>query len=205
MRSSPEMGQPHRSWTPQRPASSTSAVQSRSAHTPPRPVREIGGYRDAFAVETNTAEKYMNPPPPVADRKPSRSRGSSGITPSPQALSSGRLQWASATVEMRPSTAARRNRSRQTDRAAANHEYIGSRKRRRRCHCPLRSLSRMAIKAVIFDLGRVIVPFDFTRGYLRLAPLCGLPAAENPRTHCPNRSRRAIPNRVGIKPRDFDA
>jgi putative hydrolase of the HAD superfamily len=36
----------------------------------------------------------------------------------------------------------------------------------------------MAIQAVIFDLGRVIVPFDFHRGYERLAPLCGIPAAE---------------------------
>jgi FMN phosphatase YigB (HAD superfamily) len=36
------------------------------------------------------------------------------------------------------------------------------------------------IKAVIFDLGRVIVPFDFNRGYIRLEPLCGIPAAEIP-------------------------
>ena len=36
------------------------------------------------------------------------------------------------------------------------------------------------IKAVIFDLGRVIVPFDFKRGYARLAPLCGLEAADIP-------------------------
>ena len=36
----------------------------------------------------------------------------------------------------------------------------------------------MTIKAVIFDLGRVIIPFDFNRGYTRLAPLCGIPAAE---------------------------
>jgi putative hydrolase of the HAD superfamily len=60
----------------------------------------------------------------------------------------------------------------------------------------------MAIRAVIFDLGRVIVPFDFNRGYLRLEPLCGIPAAE-------------IPGRIGptglvqrfesgtIEPRDF--
>jgi HAD superfamily hydrolase (TIGR01509 family) len=33
-------------------------------------------------------------------------------------------------------------------------------------------------KAIIFDLGRVIVPFDFRRGYARLEPLCGMPAAE---------------------------
>jgi glucose-1-phosphatase len=36
------------------------------------------------------------------------------------------------------------------------------------------------IKAVIFDLGRVIVPFDFKRGYARLAPLCGLEPADIP-------------------------
>jgi len=39
----------------------------------------------------------------------------------------------------------------------------------------------MAIKTVIFDLGRVIVPFDFRRGYERIAPLCGLPAEEIPK------------------------
>jgi putative hydrolase of the HAD superfamily len=37
-----------------------------------------------------------------------------------------------------------------------------------------------SIKTVIFDLGRVIVPFDFRRGYARLAPLCGIPAADIP-------------------------
>jgi putative hydrolase of the HAD superfamily len=34
------------------------------------------------------------------------------------------------------------------------------------------------IKTVIFDLGRVIVPFDFMRTYRRLEPLCGIPAEE---------------------------
>jgi glucose-1-phosphatase len=34
------------------------------------------------------------------------------------------------------------------------------------------------IKAIIFDLGKVIVPFDFQRGYSRLEPLCDVPAAE---------------------------
>lgn len=34
------------------------------------------------------------------------------------------------------------------------------------------------IKTVIFDLGRVIVPFDFQRGYTRLEPLCGLKTGE---------------------------
>jgi glucose-1-phosphatase len=36
------------------------------------------------------------------------------------------------------------------------------------------------IKAIIFDLGRVIVPFDFRRGYSRLEKLCGIPAADIP-------------------------
>ena len=37
------------------------------------------------------------------------------------------------------------------------------------------------IKAIIFDLGRVIVPFDFRRGYAALEPLCGIPASEIPK------------------------
>ena len=36
------------------------------------------------------------------------------------------------------------------------------------------------IKTVIFDLGGVIVPFDFKRGYARIEALCGYPAAEIP-------------------------
>jgi glucose-1-phosphatase len=36
------------------------------------------------------------------------------------------------------------------------------------------------IKTVIFDLGRVIVPFDFHRGYARIEALCGIPAASIP-------------------------
>jgi putative hydrolase of the HAD superfamily len=36
------------------------------------------------------------------------------------------------------------------------------------------------IKAVIFDLGRVIVPFDFARGYSRIAALTGLDQAQIP-------------------------
>jgi len=58
------------------------------------------------------------------------------------------------------------------------------------------------IKAVIFDLGRVIVPFDFRRGYASLEPLCGIPAADIP-------SRIAatglVPQfeRGEIQPRDF--
>jgi putative hydrolase of the HAD superfamily len=34
------------------------------------------------------------------------------------------------------------------------------------------------IKAILFDLGNVIVPFDFKRAYSRLGPLCGCPVTE---------------------------
>lgn len=34
------------------------------------------------------------------------------------------------------------------------------------------------IKTVIFDLGKVIIPFDFTRGYSAMEKYCGYPAAE---------------------------
>jgi putative hydrolase of the HAD superfamily len=37
------------------------------------------------------------------------------------------------------------------------------------------------IQTVVFDLGKVIIPFDFTRGYRAMEGLCGLPAAEIPR------------------------
>jgi glucose-1-phosphatase len=36
------------------------------------------------------------------------------------------------------------------------------------------------VKAIIFDLGRVLVPFDFTRGYDRMAALCPYTAQEIP-------------------------
>ncbi len=36
------------------------------------------------------------------------------------------------------------------------------------------------IKTIIFDMGRVIIPFDFQRGYDRMAPLCGYTTAEIP-------------------------
>lgn len=36
------------------------------------------------------------------------------------------------------------------------------------------------IKTIVFDLGKVIIPFDFKRGYERLAPLCSYPAADIP-------------------------
>src|SRR6185503_16685050 len=37
------------------------------------------------------------------------------------------------------------------------------------------------IKSVIFDLGKVIIPFDFTRGYRALENHCPYPAAEIPK------------------------
>lgn len=37
------------------------------------------------------------------------------------------------------------------------------------------------IKTLIFDLGKVIIPFDFKRGYQGLEQVCGYPAAEIPR------------------------
>jgi putative hydrolase of the HAD superfamily len=36
------------------------------------------------------------------------------------------------------------------------------------------------IKSVIFDLGKVIIPFDFKRGYERMAPYCRYDPAEIP-------------------------
>ena len=40
--------------------------------------------------------------------------------------------------------------------------------------------SRYVIKTLIFDLGNVIVPFDFKLGYTKLASLCSYPAEEIP-------------------------
>ena len=37
------------------------------------------------------------------------------------------------------------------------------------------------VKTVIFDLGRVIIPFDFSRGYAEIEKACGMPAAEIPK------------------------
>src|SRR5439155_4244308 len=46
--------------------------------------------------------------------------------------------------------------------------------------CP-DTLTRAMIKTVIFDLGKVIVPFDFTRGYRAMEGLCAYSAEEIPR------------------------
>lgn len=57
-------------------------------------------------------------------------------------------------------------------------------------------------KAIVFDLGRVIIPFDYSRGYARIEALCGIPAAEI--------SARIAPTGLvarfesgGIEPREF--
>lgn len=34
------------------------------------------------------------------------------------------------------------------------------------------------LKAIIFDLGKVLVPFDFNRGYAAMAPMCGYAEAD---------------------------
>lgn len=58
------------------------------------------------------------------------------------------------------------------------------------------------IKAIIFDLGKVLVPFDFKRGYSRLEPLCGIPAAEIPDRLKPTGLVQRFES-GGIESRDF--
>lgn len=58
------------------------------------------------------------------------------------------------------------------------------------------------IKAVIFDLGRVIVPFDFNRGYARIEALCGIAAAEVPARIRPTGLVERLESGQ-IAPRDF--
>ncbi len=58
------------------------------------------------------------------------------------------------------------------------------------------------IKAIIFDLGKVIVPFDFQRGYSRLESLCGIPAAEIPARLRPTGLVQRFES-GGIEPREF--
>jgi glucose-1-phosphatase len=62
----------------------------------------------------------------------------------------------------------------------------------------------VSYKAVIFDLGRVLVNFDFQRGYRALEGLCPYPAAEIPvRIHSTGLVRRFETGLIG--PRDFYA
>jgi len=37
---------------------------------------------------------------------------------------------------------------------------------------------KIVIKTILFDLGNVIIPFDFKRAYSRLQPLCNYPVTE---------------------------
>ncbi len=58
------------------------------------------------------------------------------------------------------------------------------------------------IKAVLFDLGRVIIPFDFNRGYTRLEARCGIPAADIPSRLAPTGLVVRL-EKGHIEPRDF--
>ena len=75
----------------------------------------------------------------------------------------------------------------------------------RRCRPGISESDRLKwelIKAVIFDLGRVIVPFDFTRGYARIAALTGVPADEIPARLKPTGLVERLES-GDIEPRDF--
>lgn len=58
------------------------------------------------------------------------------------------------------------------------------------------------IKTVIFDLGKVLIPFDFSRGYRAMEKHCNYPAAEIPKriatTDLVNRFETGL-----VEPRDF--
>ena len=58
------------------------------------------------------------------------------------------------------------------------------------------------IRAIIFDLGKVIVPFDFQRGYAGLEPLCGIPAAQIPARLAPTGLVHRFESGE-VEPRDF--
>lgn len=62
--------------------------------------------------------------------------------------------------------------------------------------------SNELIKAVIFDLGRVIVPFDFERGYARIEAMTGIPAREVPARIRPTGLVERLESGK-IEPRDF--
>jgi glucose-1-phosphatase len=47
--------------------------------------------------------------------------------------------------------------------------------------CAARGIAAALIRAILFDLGNTIVPFDFRRGYARMEQACPWPAAEIPR------------------------
>jgi putative hydrolase of the HAD superfamily len=60
------------------------------------------------------------------------------------------------------------------------------------------------IKTVIFDLGKVLIPFDFSRGYRAMEPFCDYPAEEIPKriaaTDLVHRFETGL-----VEPRDFVA
>ena len=62
----------------------------------------------------------------------------------------------------------------------------------------------VAYKAVIFDLGRVLIYFDFKRGYRRLEALCPYPAAEIPKRLAPTGLVERFETGL-IEPADFVA
>jgi putative hydrolase of the HAD superfamily len=61
---------------------------------------------------------------------------------------------------------------------------------------------RHVIKTVIFDLGKVLIPFDFARGYRAMEKFCDYPAAEIPKriaaTDLVHRFETGL-----VEPRDF--
>lgn len=60
------------------------------------------------------------------------------------------------------------------------------------------------IKSVIFDLGKVLIAFDFTRGYAGMEKLCGYPAAEIPRRLASTDLVRRFESGL-VEPEDFVA
>jgi putative hydrolase of the HAD superfamily len=59
-------------------------------------------------------------------------------------------------------------------------------------------------KAILFDLGKVLVHFDFRRAYRELEPLCGIPVAEIPRRIAATGLVTRLETGL-IEPRDFVA
>jgi FMN phosphatase YigB (HAD superfamily) len=57
-------------------------------------------------------------------------------------------------------------------------------------------------KAILFDLGRVLVHFDFRRGYAALEPLCRYPANDIPRRLAPTGLVERFETGL-VEPRDF--
>ena len=57
------------------------------------------------------------------------------------------------------------------------------------------------IKAILFDLGNVIVPFDFKRAYAKLGPLCSCPVTEiSARLRSTDLVRRFETGRIASEP-----